>query len=193
MINNDEYAAYVADIINTKSLALFGALLRLVCSRAGISQNKLAKDSKDLIKYFKEQGWMRSWETVDVNQSSVSDAVRGQLEPSFHQLRIWLYAIEKIYADPVFIEKCRKRGKLLSFPHDLKMDIWYLALKGMEGDIVAAYNRRRDLVLELRLEYRNGIEPTSKSNPMPQPSHEPKSDAIHNAVSEARKTLEKQY
>lgn len=158
---SDEYARYVADIINNKSLPLFGALLRLVCSQAGISQGKLGKDSKMHMEEFKKKGWMRTWETVDISQSAISDASRGKLEPSFRQLRIWLYAIRRIYEDPSFERKCLERGKEKpNFPEELEKDMWYLALKGTEDEIVAAYERRRNLIIHLpRREWWNGIEP----------------------------------
>lgn len=153
MTDDEAYAAYLEDVICTKALPLFGALLRLVCTRAGISQRRLEEDAK---------AWLRPGEKLDIYQPTIAKASKGKLEPSLRQLRYWLRAIRKVYEDPNFPQECLiNRVACYDFPRDLEMDMRRLALKAAnDDDIAKAYERRRNMVLELtRVEWRNGIVP----------------------------------
>lgn len=145
--------AYLDNVISTKALPLCGALLRLVCTRAGITQTRLARDAKT---------WLRPGEKIDIYQPTISEVSQGKREPSYRQLWVWLRAIRAVYEDPDFPRKClANRMPCYPFPKDLEMDIRRLALKcDNDEDIAIAYERRRNMVLELtRVEWRNGIEP----------------------------------
>jgi transcriptional regulator with XRE-family HTH domain len=130
--------AYVADIIRNKSPKLLGKLLRQLIKKAGITQNELEAKSLTYLDLWSEQGYFAKADAGDLTQPVISRVLNGRFIPRYGQLCMWLYALEDIL---------RARDLESEFPPDLKEDMFRLAWRGLPSEVVAAYERRKDMVL----------------------------------------------
>lgn len=145
------YAFYVSEVLRTDARVLFGSLLKLLCRRAGITQQKLESDSKDYRKDLIQFGFLRhDEETGSMNQSVISLVMKGLQPPTYAQTCIWLDVIDRVYKSEKYREICREIGWPYAnfFSKDLKTDMYRLASFGTPEEIVEAYERRKSLLLQ---------------------------------------------
>jgi transcriptional regulator with XRE-family HTH domain len=176
------YDSYVADILRAKARELFGSLLKLLCRRAGITQDKLERDSRAYREELIARGLLQDDNNSgSMNQSAISRVMKGIQPPTYDQVRIWLEVIDRVYKSDKFREICNNIGWPYKdfFTKELKIDMYRLALFGTPEEVVAAYEQWEDLPLQNK----------KKLSPSVYRS-EPQSDQLHNTTFEVRRALE---
>jgi hypothetical protein len=150
MLNNNDNAAYRADIIRTRSRILFGTLLKIICKRAGITQDKLEEDSRNYCDYLLNTGYIHHIDEIgSLGQSAISRVINGSQPPTYNQVYIWMYVIRQVYESQEYKQACLDLDLIPNdFPRDLETDMYRLARFGTPEEIVTAYERRKDMPME---------------------------------------------
>jgi len=145
-----QYALYISEIICERAHVLFGMILRLLCSQANITQEKLRELGKDYRDSLFERGLIKPGYVVGaLDQDAISRVISGERWASYDQVSIWLKVIENRFNDLEY-KQVRSDHNLLIYDlsDDLKVDMFHLAGFGAPNEIVASYEKRLSMVKE---------------------------------------------
>ena len=118
-------------------------ILKLLCQRAGITQDELADKGKAYRDYLFVKGYIKPWyELSALDQAAISRVLNGR-KPSYDQVETWLYILEEEFNSAEYKEKCvEKHLPIYEFSYELKTDLFHLAGFPAPDEMVAAFERR---------------------------------------------------
>ena len=118
-----------AEIVCIHANRRFGELLKELCKKANIKQDKLEEESEIYRTYLIERYPIQSGLTGGFKQSAISRVFKGQQIPTYSQVFIWTTILQRHLSEE-------------DFPKDLRDDLYYLSGHVPPETIVDAYERR---------------------------------------------------
>jgi transcriptional regulator with XRE-family HTH domain len=145
-----EKSMYRSEITNTRGQVLFCLIFKLLCQRAGITQDELADKGKVYRDYQFVKGYIKPWYKLSaLDQGAISRVLSGDRSPSYDQVETWLDILEKEFNSDEYKEKSiEKNLPIYEFPSELKTDLFHLAGFPAPDEMMDAYEKRLHMATE---------------------------------------------